>query len=107
MSVALAPANRTDPAASQPLTRGESISHIANRLDLKGGELRSQSADVDVDDIGVRVEPESPDVGQQLLACAHRAAPLDEVTHQVELPLGQRDRGPVDAQLVPDQLKGC
>src|SRR6476646_9298009 len=99
------PANTSQPTATPNLARGESITHIAHRLDPHRGQLRPEPSDVDVDDVGAGVELESPDVGEQLFAGAHGAAAFDEISDEIEFAVRQRDAGVVDHEFVAGEIE--
>src|SRR4051794_26991400 len=70
----------------------EAVAGIADRLDHTGAELGAQAADVDIDDVGPRVEGAAPDLFEQLGAGAHLALVEHEVLEQQELAGREGDR---------------
>src|SRR4051794_41492409 len=65
---------------------------MANGLDHTGAELGTEAADVDIDDIGPRVEGAAPDLFEQLGARAHLALVDGQVLEQEKLAGRERDR---------------
>src|SRR4051812_30827220 len=100
MRAALTEANTAQTGSSQP-SRAEAVSDIAHRLDVLLRELAAQSADIDVDDVAPRVEAETPDVGQELVAGADLVRAAHEVSQEQELPLRQRRTPSVHVQHAP------
>src|SRR3954454_1638569 len=70
----------------------ERVSGMTDGFDDRATELGAQAADVDVDDIGARVEAAAPDLLEELGARAHLALVERKVLEQEELPGRQRDR---------------
>src|SRR4051795_3296304 len=70
----------------------EAVAGIADGLDHARAELGAEAADVDVDDVGARVEGAAPDLLEQLGAGAHLALVEHEVLEQEELAGRQGDR---------------
>src|SRR4051794_41580587 len=70
----------------------ERVAGMADGLHGSLAELGAETADVDIDDIGARVEAAAPDLLEQLGAGAHLALLEDEVLEQQELARGERDR---------------
>src|SRR5689334_21277396 len=105
INVVFATANTSHPAATPALARGESITHIAHRLDPNRGQLRPEPTDVDVDDVRARVEFEPPHVGEQVFPGAYGAAAFDEITDKVEFAVRQRDAVVVDDEFVAGQVE--
>src|SRR3954466_11626191 len=105
MRYALTPAKISHPPATSALARGEAITNIAHCLDGVGRELVAKASHVNVHDIGAGVESKSPDVGQQFLAGADLAAPVEEMGQERELALGQRNPGRTDPELAPLQIE--
>src|SRR3954466_7346148 len=94
MMPTFAAANAPHASSGQRRTMRERVSGMADGLDHRAAELGAQAADVDVDDVGARVEAAAPDLLEQLGAGADLALVEREVLEQQELPGGQR-HGPV------------
>src|SRR5690348_12496737 len=83
INAVFAVANTSQPTAMPTLARGESITHIAHRLDPHRRQLRPEPTDVDVDHVRAGVEFKAPDVGEQLFPSAHGTPPFDQIADEV------------------------
>src|SRR3954451_20134245 len=92
ISTELTVAKTSQAGSSQrcPPSGAEAVPDIAHRLDVFVAELAAQPPDIDVDHVALRVEAQSPDIGQQLVAGAHLVGATHEVRQQHELTLRQR-----------------
>src|SRR3954454_2305674 len=70
----------------------EGVAGMADGLHGSLAELGAETADVDVDDVGARVEAAAPDLFEQLGAGADLALLEREVLEQQELARGERHR---------------
>src|SRR3954449_8190426 len=70
----------------------KAVAGMADGLDHTGAELGTEAADVDVDNIGPRVEGAAPDLFEQLGARAHLALVDGQVLEEEELAGRERDR---------------
>src|SRR4051794_11894557 len=92
MMPTFAAANAPHASSGQRRAMRERVSGMADCFDHRAAELGAQAADVDVDDIGARVEAAAPDLLEQLGARAHLALVEREMLEQQELARGQRNR---------------
>src|SRR4051794_18135134 len=104
MSAALTEAKTAHTGSSQ-VSRAEAVSDIPHRLDVLLRELAAQPPHVDVDDVAARVEAETPDVGEELVAGADLVRPPHEMPQEQELPLRQRRSPSRDVQHAPLQVQ--
>src|SRR6266508_4497117 len=91
MSARLARTNSAQRASGQYLRSAEGIANAADCLDLRALKLGTETADVDVDHVGSRIEAVSPDLGEELLARAGLARVAHEIPEQERFPARERD----------------
>src|SRR5439155_21905804 len=92
MPATLAAANAAQASSGQRLTTRERIPGMADGLHDGAAQLRAETADVDVDDVGARIEAAAPDLFEQLGPGADLALLDREVLEQEELARGERRR---------------
>src|SRR5947209_11452608 len=92
MTPMFAAANAPQRSSGQRRAMRERVSGMADCFDHGAAELGAQAADVDVDDVGARVEAAAPDLVEQLRAGADLALVEDQVLEQQELARGERHR---------------
>src|SRR3954466_12329573 len=92
MMPTFAAANAPHASSGQRRAMRERVSGMANCFDHRAAELGAQAADVDVDDVGARVEAAAPDLLEELGARAYLALVEGQVLEQQELPRRERHR---------------
>src|SRR3954454_5431835 len=92
ITATFAAAKRPQRSSGQRCAMRERVAGMADGLHGSLAELGAETADVDVDDVGARVEAAAPDLLEQLGARAHLALLEDEVLEQQELARGERHR---------------
>ena len=70
----------------------EAVAGIADRLDHAGAELGAQAADVDIDDVGPRVEGAAPDLFEELGAQSDAFKKLEPQINTAETKLGDASK---------------
>ena len=84
----------------------EAVAHAADRVDPFGAELAPQVANVNVDDVGARVEVVAPDVAEQLFAGEYLARVSEEHLREHELSGRQLHEPTVDAGSASAKVEG-
>src|SRR3954451_10128397 len=84
----------------------EAVSGMADGLHDAGTELGAQAADIDVDDVGARVEGAAPDLLEQLRARADLALLERQVLEQQELARREGDRAGAGVDGAPVRVEG-
>jgi hypothetical protein len=79
---------------------------MANGFDRRSGpELLAQPADADVDDVRVRIEVITPDLGEQPLAADDLAGALEQAVQKLELTVGEIDQPVAELRLAAREVE--